>query len=301
MLKRLVKTVSAAILLALAVLALFALGSAVLKADERPQCSVRGWYKRIDSTPQYPVWDFVDPSKAGYATQGLGAHSWIVYGNDGIQYAILDQCHADQNCTGSQGLYKKPDDPTAAAEWAKWYTAPDAEGRRHAFGYYNASMSIPSGVQHYALFTLSELPVGFQRSFGGPLGYNCSGIPTPLPTTPTRVPTGPARTATRRPTVPPISGGGCPPGAPCPVTNTPTKVVPTKTNTPPATATATATRPPATIPPAASASPTIRPTTPPLVSTVVYGTNQAPTPTGPTPTPGPWYSNVLPVGCTSKK
>ena len=201
--KRALKIAAAALLAALVGIVL----ASVVKAEDRPQCSQRGWYKRADSTPQYPVWDFVSPTMAGRTTQALCCHSWTIWGGDGIQYAILDQCHQGQNCTGQQGLYKRPLDPVAADEWDKWYTAPDAQARRQTFGYYNASFSIPHGIQSYQLFTLSELPLTFQQSLGGPLANNCSNIPTPLPVTNTRVPSpGPARTATRQPTHPPKRG-----------------------------------------------------------------------------------------------
>jgi len=273
-------------------------------AADRPQCSERGWYKRADSTPQYPVWDFVSPTMAGHTTQALCCHSWTTWGGDGIQYAILDQCHEEQGCTGQQGLYKRPADPVAAAEWDKFYTASDAESRRHTFGYYNASFSIPHGVQSYQLFTLSELPPAFQQSLGGPLANNCSNIPTPLPITRTMTPRPPVGTPTRTKTHAPPTSGGCPGGGVC-STLTPTAALrtATPTNTPvqptPVPATAVPTRSASATPPyTATATATSRPTITP-VPTALPPTGLPPgsgSPTVNTPTkPSCWL-----CGCTSK-
>lgn len=204
----------------------------------RPQCTDRGWYKRQDSTPQITIWNFAIPgNRDGACTQGACCHTQICYGHDGAMYLLLDQCHAEQHCTGTQGTYRRPADPGAAAKWDYFYTDPEAETHRHSFGYYNESFRIPGGTFSHVFLTLDEVqPQDTREALGR--SYGCSAV-TPQPTvtgpTRTRTPT-PRVTATRTRTAPP---GPCAPPAPCPVTATPS---------PRRTATTTATRIP-TMPP----------------------------------------------------
>ena len=256
--------------LILTALALLVTAVATL-AQARPQCTGRGWYLRADSTAQYPVWDYTDPSKAGQWFQGLGAHSRVTYGGDGVQYAILDQCHADQGCTGLVGTYRRPADPIAGADWDHFYTAPDAQARRQSFGYYNAAFQIPTGLQSYVLHTLAELPPGFQYSLG--TAYGCPNI-TPLPTG-TKAPTVNAltRTPTKRPPPPTVNPCAVLPGGICP----PTAAAPTRTKT---SVPIPATQPPA--PTSAPAPPTVAPPKPTAIP---------PTPApAPTKASGGWFT-----------
>lgn len=148
-----------------------------------PQCTQQGWYKRnCDQS-----WIFINPGMAGHIIpSGCAAHTELIYGSDGAQYALIDQC--PQGCNGSQGLYKKPADALAAQRWAYYYTDPNAVLHRTQFGYVCASTcNAPSGLQVYSFITLAQMPDPPRQTYIN--SYQCQqGTPTPVPPTPTPVP-----------------------------------------------------------------------------------------------------------------
>ncbi len=289
-LKRALLWFSFGILVLIAVLS----GAKAMKAADL--CTDAGWYQRSGDR----IWVFANPEKAGTCQQGgTGAHTYSCYGESGGYYQIIDNCYA---CTGSQGTWRRPDDPVAGPIWDCFYTepCPDSDGvprepewRRHVEAhYYNDSFLIPNGAQHYDFVTMIHVPDPPRATLAR--AYGCLWAGTPVPITPhataTRAPS-PARTATRHPTLPP-SPGGCPGGVPC-TTKAPS---PTLTAAPP-TRRPTSTLVPSTPVPVN----TVRPpsTVSPSPTTTASGTPSttgSPTPTStPTPDKGCWF-----CGCKSK-
>jgi hypothetical protein len=115
---------------------------------------------------------------------GCAAHTQMIYGSNGAQYALIDQC--PQGCVGTQGLYKKPDDSVALPQWQFFYTDPDALAHRTQFGYIGPGVP-PPGFQTYQFVTLANVPDPPRATLMN--AYGCSsGTPTPVPS-PTRTPT----------------------------------------------------------------------------------------------------------------
>lgn len=146
-----------------------------------PQCTQVGWYIRSCDAH----WQFVNPGMAGHVIpNGCAAHTQLVYGGDGAQYPLIDQC--PQGCTGTQGLYKKPSDPIAVPQWEWFYVGPLAAQHRSQFGYVGPGVP-PAGTQTYSFITLAQMPDPPRATFIA--AYQCSqGTPTPVPS-PTRTPT----------------------------------------------------------------------------------------------------------------
>jgi hypothetical protein len=250
-------------------------------AQQRPQCTEQGWYRRTCDR----AWDFaIAGNKAGDVFYGCAAHTYNVYGGDGAMYSILDQCHEGQGCTGESGTYPRPADGLAAAVWDSYYKAPDAQARRERFGYFNPSFKIPQGVQRYTFFDLFGVtPLAQQATISR--SYGCSGAPvgTPTPFRDTRTPTA------RRTLTGPPSPGGCPGGVPC-TRLTPTvkpSTFPTRTNT----AVRPTPVPVQTVPPPSTRVPSMPPSR--VTLTAIPPASSSPTPidpTSPTTTPGPGSS-----------
>ncbi len=151
----------------------------------KPHCAQYGWYRRSCDAN----WNFATPNaaKAGTTFQGCSAHTLYAWGHDGAMYAILNQCHPGQGCTGSVGLYKRPSDPAAAKVWDIYYVtgkgSASPEEVRHAFGYYNESFRLPTGMQTYNFITLSQIqPASVQRSIAVAQGCTSVAPVTPVPT-----------------------------------------------------------------------------------------------------------------------
>lgn len=142
----------------------------------RPQCTERGWYQRnCDQS-----WEFVNPAKSGdIIPSGCAAHTELIWGSDGAEYALIDQCPQEQHCHGFQGLYKRPIDPVAAARWEFYYVqTPDNDAALHRkqHGYYGPGVP-PSGLQQYTFHTIDEIPEPLRTTFKR--AYECEVVVLP--------------------------------------------------------------------------------------------------------------------------
>jgi hypothetical protein len=120
---------------------------------------------------------FVNPDMAGHIIpSGCAAHTELIYGSDGAQYALLDQCPIANPCSGYQGLYKKPIDPVAADRWAYYYTDPNAAAHRAAHGYHGPGVP-PGGLQQYIFHTIDEIPEPIRTTLKR--AYECEVVVLP--------------------------------------------------------------------------------------------------------------------------
>lgn len=267
----------------------------VAGAQQRPQCTEKGWYKDPAGGPRFAT-PGVDVG--GVVPNGLGAHTRGIKDEDGIIYWMFDQCRnlpGETHCNSWPGIYRKPDHPgTALTYWNHFMI--DVENGQPPPGfelrlYHDGDPTLfhyPSGVQHYDTIYIDQITPPAQRDTQK-RAYGCTMPPvTPPHTTATPGRTQPP-TPTRHSTPPPVGccdpvGHGCPGGVPPCTKPSPTAVKtasptippPTRTSMPPAPVTSTVTAT-ATMVPTAGASPTVAPPPP--------GTPSG-TPPTPSPTPG---------------
>lgn len=143
------------------------------------QCTDPGWYRRACDQS----WVFINPQMAGHIIpNGCSAHTQLIYGANGAQYPLIDQC--PQGCTGTQGLYKKPDDPVALPQWNFFYTDPNALQHRTQFGYIGPGVP-PSGILSYTFVGIDQIPDPPRQTLKNAYGCNSptpTAVPTPVPT-----------------------------------------------------------------------------------------------------------------------
>ncbi len=149
----------------------------------RAQCTDQGWYRRTCDLS----WVFANPGMAGHIIpNGCSAHTQMIYGANGAQYALIDQC--PQGCVGTQGLYKRPDDAVALPQWQYFYTDPDALQHRTLFGYIGPGVP-PAGLQTYNFVFLANVPDPPRATLMNAYGCSVTPTKTPVPVTPSRTPT----------------------------------------------------------------------------------------------------------------
>lgn len=206
-------------------------------------CTGPYFYQRACDTTWFAAWPGSGQSP-GHHYQGCSAHTWIVHGEDGKDYPIINQHPA------VGGFRRAPDAaPSSQAAWDRCFLPP------HQFEggpTYRCSTTPPvAGVLIYTMKTLAQVPDPPRSSFAGLFG--CSGPPqTPVPTlTPskTRTPGGPTATRTKTPTLGPVPCDTFPGGPICTPTRTPTTIQATATPIRTATSLPTSTPAPTQPPP----------------------------------------------------
>jgi len=216
------------------------------KASEIVVQQLQQKVNEVETTAAPPGWDYcTEPSyyiracEAGpysrrwQGTPGTcpstficGAHTANCIGDDGINYAIIDQ-----NAHGGAGFYPKPQDsagPTTIQKWTDCYI-----NHINMWGpaWPCSTSSIPGGRQTPVLRTLDQLPPSGQKNSFCIL-YHCTNPGCPTPAGPSPSPTVPgAPTVTPTPTVPPVCPTCAPTCKPGTATSTPTRTK-TATRTP---------------------------------------------------------------------